>query len=234
MSLLGVDWSEFYDASTSKVPHDVMFKVMDPTDPPNFRIFSAHKLLLAAVSSCFKAQFYDGDHFDNTDEVLVQDTQPDAFEKFLKYIYHGKKVEIAPSIKFHDMKTIQLIFDVLILADKHLVQELRDICESLLLKSTMVTEDNMFDLVKLVDSSLHLTTMRIEMKKKCTEYLKENIGSYGSAFLQKLNNQPNFNFTVYRDLLSSEEETQEDDECEILSESQILETAEIKNSCTIS
>merc|ERR1711892_851541 len=115
----------FHDAATSKVPHDVKFKVMDPLDPPNYKIFSAHKLLLAAVSSAFEVQFY-GEKFEDNDEILVEDTQPEAFGKFLQFIYYGKKAEIAPSIKIYDMKTIQLVFDVMILSDKHFVQELKN------------------------------------------------------------------------------------------------------------
>ena len=124
MSLLSVNWGIFYDASRTKVPHDVKFKVLDPHDPPNYKIFSAHKMLLAAVSSAFEVQFY-GEHFEETDEILVEDSQPEAYEKFLQFIYHGKKAEIAPSIKFCDMKTIQLVFDVMVLADKHFVVELK-------------------------------------------------------------------------------------------------------------
>jgi hypothetical protein len=121
---MGVNWGAFYEATTSKVPHDVKFKVMDPVDPLSYKTFSAHKLLLAAVSSTFEVQFY-GENFEESNEVLVEDSQPEAFEKFLQFIYYGKKAEIAPSIKFYDMKTIQLIFDVMILSDKHFVLELK-------------------------------------------------------------------------------------------------------------
>ena len=235
MSLLAVNWGQFYDASSTKLPHDVKFKVLDPQDPPNYKIFSAHKLLLAAVSSSFKAQFYDDHYEDNSNEISVQDTQPEAFEKLLKYIYFGKKVVIAPTIKFHDLKTIQLVFDVMILSDKYFVNELKDICENLLLKSTVITENNMFDVVNLVDSNTHFSSVRKGLKKTCSEYLRENIGNYGLAFLQKLNNQPNFDYNVYSELVGGEDEARENEECEILSESEILETAEIKNSyCSIS
>jgi len=231
MSLLGVNWSAFHDSATSKVPHDVKFKVMDPLDPPNYKIFSAHKLLLAAVSSAFEVQFY-GEKFEDTDEVLVEDTQPEAFGKFLQFIYYGKKAEIAPSIKIYDMKTIQLVFDVMILSDKHFVQELKEICEGLLVNSTTVTEDNIFDLVQLVDSNLHFATTRKEVKRKCTEYLKENIGIYGYVFIQKLNNQPSFNHEVFRDLCAGN--GTEDEESDVLNQSNILDKTEIKKNCVLS
>ena len=102
MSLVGVNWGAFYEATTTKVPHDVKFKVMDPSDPPSYKTFSAHKLLLASVSSTFEVQFY-SENFEESDDVLVEDSQPEAFEKFIQFIYYGKKAEIAPSIKFYDM-----------------------------------------------------------------------------------------------------------------------------------
>jgi len=124
MSLFSVNWGKFYDASKTKVPHDVKFKVSDPHDPPNFKVFPAHKLLLAAVSSAFEAQFFE-DQYEDTDEILVEDSHPEAFEKFLQFIYFGKKAEIIPFIKFCDMKTFRLVFDVMMLADKHFVVELK-------------------------------------------------------------------------------------------------------------
>ena len=57
--------------------------------------------------------------------MYIEDSHPDAFERLLQYIYMGKKTEIAPSMKFHDLKTIRLVFDVMVLADKYMINELR-------------------------------------------------------------------------------------------------------------
>eukprot|EP00092_Neocalanus_flemingeri_P008825 GFUD01009498.1.p1 GENE.GFUD01009498.1~~GFUD01009498.1.p1 ORF type:complete len:233 (+),score=48.71 GFUD01009498.1:46-744(+) len=232
MSLLGVNWGNFYDAARTKVPHDVKFKVLDPNDPPNFKVFSAHKLLLAAVSSAFEVQFF-GDHFDATDDILVEDSQPEAFEKFLQFIYFGKKAEIAPSVKFCDMKTIQLVYDVMVLADKYFVDELKEVCEWLLINSTTVTEDNIFDLVRLAEDNLHFATTRKEIKRKSAEFLKENIGNYGFVFIKKLNNQPSFNQDIFSDLCAAGDGSQ-DEEKDGSNHSYILDRTDIKKHCTIS
>ena len=92
MSLSSVKWSHFYGDSP-RLPHDVRFKVLDPSDPTNFKVFSAHKLLLAAVSSIFESQFY-GEVFEDAEEVYIEDSHPHAFEKLLKFIYMGNKTEI--------------------------------------------------------------------------------------------------------------------------------------------
>ena len=96
MSLVGVNWGAFYEATTTKVPHDVKFKVMDPSDPPSYKTFSAHKLLLAAVSSTFEVQFY-SENFEESDDVLVEDSQPEAFEKFLQFIMERRQRLLLPS-----------------------------------------------------------------------------------------------------------------------------------------
>ena len=86
----------------------------------------------------------------------------------------------------------------------------------------------------LEDANPHFEDTRTEIRKKCREFLKENIGSYGHAFLTKLNNQPNFSFPAYRDLLSDGDGQEDGEESEILSESLILETADIKKTCSVS
>ena len=121
MSLSSVKWSRFYGDSP-RVPYDVRFKVLDISDPPNFKVFSAHKLLLAAASSTFESQFY-GELFEDAEEVYIEDSHPDAFEKLLQFIYLGKKTELAPSMKLHDIKTIRLVYDVMVLADKYMINE---------------------------------------------------------------------------------------------------------------
>jgi len=233
MSLLSVDWGKFYEASKTKVPHDVKFKVRDPHDPLSFQVFPAHKLLLAAVSSAFEAQFY-GEHFEDTDEILVEDSQPEAFEKFLRFIYLGKKAEIIPFLQFCDLKTFRLVFDVMMLADKHLVTELKELCEKLLVGSTSITEDNIFDLVGLVENNLQFSHVRKEIKRKASEFLKENIGTFGYLFIQKLNNQPSFDHEIFRDLCTLNESEEDGGTSDSQEHTNILDRTDIKKNCVVS
>ncbi|KAH8270731.1 hypothetical protein KR044_012686 [Drosophila immigrans] len=54
--------------------------------PPNQRIISGHKLLLAMASPVFERMFY-GNLPDKTDPIIIPDVQPEAFEAMLDYIY---------------------------------------------------------------------------------------------------------------------------------------------------
>ncbi|EDW05544.1 uncharacterized protein LOC6585930 [Drosophila mojavensis] len=54
--------------------------------PPNQRIISGHKLLLAMASPVFERMFY-GNLPDKTDPIIIPDVQPEAFEAMLEYIY---------------------------------------------------------------------------------------------------------------------------------------------------
>lgn len=54
--------------------------------PPNQRIISGHKLLLAMASPVFERMFF-GNLPDKTDPIIIPDVQPEAFEAMLEYIY---------------------------------------------------------------------------------------------------------------------------------------------------
>ena len=180
-----------------------------PTTPLS-RVLPAHKLLLAAVSPVFKNQFYGEEIFeearqeeDGVVEVLVNDTQPAAFSKLLEFIYLGPhQAEVAPTVKFADINTVKLVFDVMILADKYEINELKDICEHRLLNSILTTEENVFSLVLIVENT-HFDKVRRGIKRKCKEFIKSSISTHGFDFLQKLNNQPTFHQQIFRDLCSS-------------------------------
>merc|ERR1719268_598084 len=142
-------------------------------------------------------------------------------------------------MKFHDMKTIRLVFGVMVLADKYMINELKEICDSLLQESAIITEDNVFDLVFLVDSNNRFTAIRREIRRKCAEYLKVNIGLHGYRFIQKLNNQPSFNHEIFKELCDPDEpevEKNEDEVVELLDETDALNSSDsvANSSCSVS
>jgi hypothetical protein len=83
-----------------------------------------------------------------------------------------------------------------------------------------------------VDANSHFASTRRDIKRKCTEYLKENIGTYGYVFIQKLNNQPTFNHEIFRELCAGG--GSQDDEQEGLDQSNILDKTDIKKNCVLS
>jgi len=214
MSLHSVQWSDLWEGNPQGqqllLPCDVRFKVDDQENPSDQKIISAHKLLLAAVSPVFKDQFYGEEIFeeareegDGVMEVLVTDSQPAAFSKLMEFIYLGPhQAEVAPTVNFADIKTVRLVFDVMILADKYMINELKDICEHRLLNSILTTEENVFSLVLLVENT-HFDKVRRGIKNKCKEFIKSSISMHGFDFLQKLNSQPSFHQETFRDLCSS-------------------------------
>ena len=112
-------------------------------------------------------------------------------------------------------------------------------CDRLLQESTVITEDNVFDLVFLVDSNIHYTSIRREIRRKCAEYLKVNIGLHGYRFIQKLNNQPSFNHEIFKELCDPdepEEDNNEEEEVELLDETDALNASDsaANSSCSVS
>jgi hypothetical protein len=209
MSLQSVQWGELWDGNPeqpSRIPGDVRFRVNDPADTLNPKSFSAHKLLLAAVSPVFQNQFYNDPDFEESGDenivVSIEDSQPEAFMKLLEFIYFGPQhTQIAPAVKFADMNTVKLVFNLMVLADKYIITELKDLCENLLLNSVLTTEENIFQLINMIDNT-PFDMVSKGIKKNCRDFIKEGISTYGFNFVVKLNNQSSFDQKVFRDLCS--------------------------------
>ncbi|KAH7710079.1 BTB/POZ domain-containing protein 6-A, partial [Aphelenchoides avenae] len=66
---------------------DVQIGVVDNENVRNPQLFHAHKLLLAAASDVFKTMFFGSVPQENP--VIVKDSNPAAFEAFLRFVYTG-------------------------------------------------------------------------------------------------------------------------------------------------
>jgi speckle-type POZ protein len=94
----------------------------------NFKIggreFPAHKNILAARSQYFAAMFEHPTKEQSTNQVNIEDIEPDVFEELLRFIYTGR----VPSEKLETMAAA-----LFITADKYLLEELKLKCENYLL-----------------------------------------------------------------------------------------------------
>lgn len=57
--------------------------------PPNQRIISGHKIILAMASPVFERMFF-GPMAAKEDPIIIPDVQPDAFQTMLEYIYSDR------------------------------------------------------------------------------------------------------------------------------------------------
>ncbi|KAI4384495.1 hypothetical protein MLD38_002644 [Melastoma candidum] len=108
----------------SEVGCDVTFVVGDEK-------FRAHKLILAARSHVFRAQFFGliGDR--NIDEVVVEDVEPSIFKAMLQFIYTDDLPnirEITGSTSSHT--SIIVVQHLLAAADRYNLDRLKILCEA--------------------------------------------------------------------------------------------------------
>ncbi|KAK8970167.1 BTB/POZ and MATH domain-containing protein 3 [Platanthera guangdongensis] len=102
---------------------DIVFEVGDET-------FKAHKLILAARSPVFKAQFFGLIGNPNVDKVIVEDVEPPVFKAMLIFMYSDELpdvVELSGSIAM--CTSINMVQHLLAAADRYGLERLKLLCE---------------------------------------------------------------------------------------------------------
>jgi len=201
MSLFSVKWDQVFE--NPSIPTDFTFWVKDPNDEDNNSVpISSHKLLLALVSPVFKEQFY-GQLAISENRVDILDSEPQAFIKFLEFIHKGSQFSLTKSEKFSDVATIILIINVMVLADKYNLNVLKMKCEETLVNNIVITEDNVFDIVKIADQHKEdFNKLSSTLRSKCSGFIKENISKYNYNFVEKISAKPTFSYEIFKELVA--------------------------------
>ncbi|KAL6659089.1 hypothetical protein ACP70R_003129 [Stipagrostis hirtigluma subsp. patula] len=96
-------------------------------------IFPAHKLVLAARSSVFMAQFYGHVGDNNRNYITIEDMQPDVFKALLHFVYTDTLPTTDDLLDCSDNK--ELVVHLMVAADRYAIERLKKICEHILCKS---------------------------------------------------------------------------------------------------
>ncbi|KAJ9175761.1 hypothetical protein P3X46_014282 [Hevea brasiliensis] len=108
----------------SEVGCDIVFQVGDET-------FKAHKLILAARSPVFRAQFFGLVGDPNLDKVVVKDIDPSIFKAMLLFIYTDKLPDVHEITGTTYMCTsTNMVQHLLAAADLYNLDRLKLLCES--------------------------------------------------------------------------------------------------------
>jgi speckle-type POZ protein len=89
------------------------------------REFPAHKVILAARSKYFAAMFKHPTKENSTNQVNIEDIEPEVFQELLRFIYTGR-------LSSATMES--MVANLFIAADKYLLDELKNECENYLLR----------------------------------------------------------------------------------------------------
>lgn len=133
--------------------------------------FHAHKLVLAARSTVFQAEVFDGSEGDEQ-EIVVMDMEPKVFKAMLHFIYRDALVEeeLVASSSSASSISDTLTAKLLAAADKYDLGRLRRVCESHLCKDISV--NSVARALALADR-YHAT----ELKALCLRFAAENLAA---------------------------------------------------------
>ncbi|XVF23957.1 hypothetical protein REPUB_Repub13aG0084500 [Reevesia pubescens] len=108
----------------SEVGCDIIFQVGDET-------FKAHKLILAARSPVFRAQFFGLVGDTNRDKVVVEDVEPSIFKAMLLFIYTDKLPDVQEITGSTSMcLSTNMVQHLLAAADLYNLDRLKLLCEA--------------------------------------------------------------------------------------------------------
>ncbi|XP_010266708.1 PREDICTED: BTB/POZ and MATH domain-containing protein 4 isoform X1 [Nelumbo nucifera] len=172
--------------------------------------FYAHKLVLAARSPVFRAEFFDGLEEEDKHEIIITDMEPKVFKALLHFIYRDTLIddeELVPSNSSTSSSSCvspvseTLAAKLLAAADKYGLARLRLMCESYLCKDISVNS---------VAKTLALADRyhAMELKAVCLKFAAENLGavvrSDGFEYLKE--NCPALQSEILKTVAGCEEE----------------------------
>ncbi|XP_010256806.1 PREDICTED: BTB/POZ and MATH domain-containing protein 3 isoform X2 [Nelumbo nucifera] len=145
---------------------DIVFEVGDD-------IFKAHKLILAARSPVFRAQFFGLIGNPNTDRVVVEDVEPSIFKAMLLFMYTDELpdvYELTGSIS--TCTSTIMVQHLLAAADRFGLDRLKLLCEAKLCEE--VNADTVMTTLALAEQH-HCS----QLKMICLKFAASNLGELG-------------------------------------------------------
>ncbi|CAL4979508.1 unnamed protein product [Urochloa decumbens] len=129
------------DLLASDIGGDVTFEVGGET-------FPAHKYMLAARSSVFKAELFGPMKENATDQIRIDDMEPRVFKAMLHFIY----TDMLPEVCSGELRTV-MHQHLLVAADRYNMERLKLICEDVL--------------GKCIDTNIAATTLVLAEQHDC-------------------------------------------------------------------
>ncbi|MFQ6634792.1 hypothetical protein Gotur_011684 [Gossypium turneri] len=132
--------------------------------------FHAHKLVLAARSPVFEAEF--SDRMEDDNEIVVTDMEPKVFKALLHFIYRDSLIDdeefVGTSSSSMPSVSDALAAKLLAAADKYDLPRLRLMCESVLCKDISV--NSVANILALADRHYAM-----DLKSVCLKFAAENL-----------------------------------------------------------
>ncbi|XP_021845606.1 BTB/POZ and MATH domain-containing protein 3 isoform X2 [Spinacia oleracea] len=152
----------FKDLLENEIGCDIVFKVGDEK-------FNAHKLVLAARSPVFRAQFFGLVGNPNMDTVVVEDVEPSIFKAMLLYIYSDSLPDVHEIMGSNSSCSFAIMVQhLLAAADRFDLDRLKILCESKLCDEITV---------ETVTTTLSLAEQHrcAQLKRACLKFAAANL-----------------------------------------------------------
>ncbi|GJS21450.1 BTB/POZ/MATH-domains containing protein [Tanacetum coccineum] len=168
----------------SEIGSDIVFRVKDVT-------FKAHKVILAARSPVFKAQFYGLVGNPALDEVELMDMEPSVFKAMLFFIYSDKLPDSQESVG----SMSHMIQHLLVAADRFGLDRLKQLCEAKLYEELNVdvvattlslAHDHHCSQLKTICMDFAVANLRAVIKTEGYKYIEKSCPLLLSELLQKI------------------------------------------------
>ncbi|GJN24466.1 hypothetical protein PR202_gb12206 [Eleusine coracana subsp. coracana] len=127
------------------------------------KVFSAHKIVLAARSKVFKADFFGAMKEKTTGYIRISDMHQDAFEALLHYVYTDSLPETVKKPAREEEAAV-VGQDLLVAADRYDLKDLKPVTENVL--CNLVGLRNVLPMLALAEQ--HQCE---KLKKKCLEFM---------------------------------------------------------------
>lgn len=156
---------------------DIVFRVGEEA-------FKGHKLILAARSPVFRAQFFGLIGNPKTDEVEIEDIEPSVFKAMLQYIYSDELPDLIEITGSTSTCTSTIVTQhLLAAADRFGVDRLKELCEAKLCEEVNVdtvattlslAEQHRCPQLKAICLKFAATNLGVVMQKDGFKHLEES------------------------------------------------------------
>lgn len=132
--------------------------ILNDDDSPEIHTFKAHRVIIAGRCEWFRKALLSGMQEDINRKIIIHDTSPVIFRRLLLYLY-GAPIDKTVGV--------EQICELMLLADRYSVDELKDICETTLL--SLIDDQSVICLLGIADQ---FTTTAL--KADCLTYMSQH------------------------------------------------------------
>ena len=186
MAIVKTNWQSSLSPG-SDLPPDITFLVRGEEGAESKSV-GAHRWLLAGISPVFRRMFF-GPVKETGEVVEVKETTPEAFRTMINFIYMPPAGE---SFNLDNVTCPQKIFEVLALADRYEILDLKTMASDALEKLAITRENMIFTATVANNYKIGFNEVSTKLMVKCLKFLYDTTNGAGDIGALIVNTEENF------------------------------------------